>query len=1081
MQKSYDKAVADGDKSFTDKDYQNALTAYKSAGALKPTEAYPKQKITEVQGILDKDKAEGQRYQEAIAQADKSFTDKKYQEALDAYQKASGIKPAEKYPQEQITKVNQLIAEQKKLDDDYQKLLVDADVQFRASKYTEARKLYSDAGALKPIEKLPKDKITEIDGIIADLQSKEQNYTKHISEGDAGFAAKKYDEAIAAYNSALKIKPTEAYPQSQIDKINSLVVEIKKQDADYTAAVAAADKSLAANKYDDAITDYKKALTLKPSEKYPQDKIAEAEKKIADLKALQQAYDKAIADADKSLSGKDYVNALASYKSAGDLKPSEAYPKQKITEVQAIMDKDKAEGQRYQEAIAQADKSFTDKKYAEAITSYQNALTIKSAEKYPVDQIVKINQLIADEKKLDDNYDKAMADADVQFKAGKFDEAKSLYNNALALKPSEKLPKDKIAEIDSLLADKQKKDQDYSKSISEGDGLLADKKFEAAITAYNHALTVKPSEQYPTTQIDKINKLIAEQKKLDEDYQSEIAVADNLFDSKKYTEAITAYKKATALKPSEKYPVDRIAETEKDIADMKAQQDSYDKAIAEGDKKMIAKDYDNALAAFKSAVSIKPAEEYPAKKITEVQTIIDKQKAEAASYQEAITLADKYFKSEKYSEALEPYQRATTINPSEKYPKDQIAAINKLLAEQKKLDDDYQKLLTDADDLAKATKYTEARALYNNASTLKPTEKLPKDKMGEMDGIIAALKQKDENYSKAINTASEQYTAKNFTGALKSYEDALAIKPAEKMPQERIASIKAELKAIDDNYAKAIALGDSKLASKDLMEALNAYQNALEIKVNEDYPKSKIAEINTALANQKEEQEKLYASYVSSGDQAFANKDYAVAKSSFTKAGGIKPAEAYPKQQLVIINKIIEDLEIARKTEYTKALGQADKLYNTKIFDQAIDAYEVAAKINPDDNYPGLQISKIRKYMTDHAIQDLYSEPLVINEGGEKKFTFASIEPRLRKNNYILLKVRSTGKTTPKVYLNYGQGNLKNGGIVLRSIDKNTISDYLIRISVQDKWYREDNNWISLYVEIGDIEITKVQIAAGDE
>jgi len=119
--------------------------------------------------------------------------------------------------------------------------------------------------------------------------------------------------------------------------------------------------------------------------------------------------------------------------------------------------------------------------------------------------------------------------------------------------------------------------------------------------------------------------------------------------------------------------------------------------------------------------------------------------------------------------------------------------------------------------------------------------------------------------------------------------------------------------------------------------------------------------------------------------------------------------------------------------------------------------------------------------MVDHAIQDLYSQTLAISEGNEKKFTFTAIDPRLRKNNYILLKARSTGKNAPKVYLNYGKDNQKNGGIVLRSLDKNTINDYLIRISVQDKWFREDNNWISLFVETGDIEIAKVQIAAGEE
>ena len=224
----------------------------------------------------------------------------------------------------------------------------------------------------------------------------------------------------------------------------------------------------------------------------------------------------------------------------------------------------------------------------------------------------------------------------------------------------------------------------------------------------------------------------------------------------------------------------------------------------------------------------------------------------------------------------------------------------------------------------------------------------------------------------------------------------------------------------------------------------------------------------------------MYNTYISEADKLAADKDYAGAKSAYTKAAGIKPAEAYPKQRIAEVTKINEEIELARRAEYTKALGEADKLYNTKIFDLAIDAYDAASLINPNDTYPAQQVSKIRKYMADHAIQDLFSQTLEVKEGNEKKFSFGVIEPRLRKNNYILLKARSTGKTAPKVYLNYGKDGQKNGGIVLRSLDKTSVNDYLIRISVQDKWYREDNNWISLFVETGDIEISKVQIAAGD-
>ncbi|MFZ4548049.1 MAG: hypothetical protein ACOYN4_11470, partial [Bacteroidales bacterium] len=546
-------------------------------------------------------------------------------------------------------------------------------------------------------------------------------------------------------------------------------------------------------------------------------------------------------------------------------------------------------------------------------------------------------------------------------------------------------------------------------------------------------------------------------------------------------EAITEYRKALTMKPSEKYPVEKIAEAEKEIASVKEKQLAYDKAVADGDKKLQAKEYKNALTAFKNASLAKPGEQYPTSKITEIEAIIAKQNTDNSNYTDAITLADNFFKEQKFREAMEPYQRATTIKPLEKYPQEQIVAINKFLAEQKKIDDDYQKLITDAETQLKANKYNEAKAIFESASALKPSEKLPKDKIAEIEGILSDIKLKDEKYTKALTTAAEFYAAKNADAAIKSYEEASLLKPSEKYPQERISAIKVELKAIDDTYNKAIALGDSKLASKSLMEALNAYQNALEIKPTESFPKTKITEINTLLLAQKEEMEKMYTSYIADGDALVNGKDYSGAKSAFTKAAGIKPDESYPKQRLTEINKIVEEIELTRKAEYTKALGEADKLYNTKIFDQAIDAYEAAAKINPADSYPENQINKIRKYISDHAIQDLYSQAFQITEGNEKKFTFSSIEPRLRKNNYILLKARSTGKSSPKVYLNYGKDSQKNGGIVLRSLDKTVISDYMIRISVQDKWYREDNNWISIYVETGDVEITKVQIAAGDE
>jgi tetratricopeptide (TPR) repeat protein len=694
---NYSAAIAAADKSLAELKYDEALSSYKQALTIKPAEKYPKDKSDEINKILAKQKSDNDKYILAISNGEKAMTASNHALALNSFQEASGIKPNEQYPKDKIAEINAALAAQQKNDELYNTAVKNGDLSFGAGEYDKAIASYTEATNLKKAEKYPQDQLAKINKILADAHSAQENYTQAITEGDNNFTNQKFAEAIASYKKAQAIKPSEEYPKTQIEKINTLLVAQEKQNADYLAAIASADKQFTSKSYDEAILGYRKALELKPTEKYPSEKIAEAEKLIADLKALQESYDKAIANGEKSFTEKDYPNSLVSFKSASDLKPTEAYPKQKINEIQAILDQDKAEAQRYQEAVAQGDKLLTDKKYNEALAPYQQASTIRPSEKYPLDQIAKINQLITEQNKLEADYLKLTTDAGILLKDTKYNEARSLYVNAGSLKPDEKLPKDKIAEIDAILAGIQQQEANYTKAISEGDAFFTGKKYTEAITSYTTAADIKPSETYPKTQLEKINTLLTEQKKLNDEYLTLIATADKSFDDANFQEAIIDYRKALTLKSAEKYPADRIAESEKQIADLKAKQEAYEKAITEGDKKFLAKDYENALTDFRTAVSLKAAETYPAQKITEIQTILDKNKAENDRYQDAITLADKFFASEKYREALEPYQRATTIKPTEKYPQEQINHINQLLAEQKKLDDDYQKLIIEAD------------------------------------------------------------------------------------------------------------------------------------------------------------------------------------------------------------------------------------------------------------------------------------------------------------------------------------------------------------------------------------------------
>ena len=92
---------------------------------------------------------------------------------------------------------------------------------------------YTEASELKKNEKYPQDQIAKINKILGDVHSADENYTQAITEGDNNFSNQKFNEAIASYKKASGIKPAETYPKSQVEKINTLIAEQKKLDADY--------------------------------------------------------------------------------------------------------------------------------------------------------------------------------------------------------------------------------------------------------------------------------------------------------------------------------------------------------------------------------------------------------------------------------------------------------------------------------------------------------------------------------------------------------------------------------------------------------------------------------------------------------------------------------------------------------------------------------------------------------------------------------------------------------------------------------------------------------------------------------
>ena len=293
----------------------------------------------------------------------------------------------------------------------------------------------------------------------------------------------------------------------------------EQRNTSYNNAIAQGDAYFNNKEYQPAITSYKEALDVKPEETYPQTRITEIEALVAQIAATQKAYDDAIARADRNFNREIYDAAKLGYSEAKQAKPDEVYPDEMIAKIdsieKAIADKlaqdaaaeaerirllEEQKNQAYNSALAQADTYFNEKDYKNATSFYKEALDVKPEELYPQEQLNEIKRLEEEILVIENQYRGLVKDADGLFSRKNYEDAKVKYNEALALKNNEEYPKSQLTKIDQVLASLAKAEElesRYNVAIQQGDNSFDAQNYNESITAFESALVYKPGESYP--------------------------------------------------------------------------------------------------------------------------------------------------------------------------------------------------------------------------------------------------------------------------------------------------------------------------------------------------------------------------------------------------------------------------------------------------------------------------------------------------------------------------------------------------------------------------------------------------------
>jgi len=975
-QKKYLDKIKAGDQLMTAKDYAKAITAYEEAielankSKLDDTEAANKldlafeedRKLREQQL---KEQQENAEFFKLIEDGKKLEAKNELQLAKDKYEEALTKREGNKEAIDLIDKMNkaiELAATEEKRNADYLLAMNEAKTLFDLDQLEQAKLKYQAAQFLKSTEKEPPLKIAEIDKKIND---KAKNAKKQAAFDELMKQAlelqnnEKYDDAISKYTEAQLLIKDRTEPKAGIELCeqkkkekadlakNQAVQE--KLDRDYAAAIQKADALFDTKKYAESIKEYQIAKALKPSEEHPISRIKDAQTNIAELvdaDAKKKQFDQLVKDGGVALSQNKLAEAKEKYNAANAIISNDAVVLAKLQEIE-----------------------------------------LKEA------------ALLASQT-LDNNYKNFMEQGENAIKNGSYPEAKNFFQEAKNLKRDEALPTERIAFVDSkileMAADQAKKAQ-Y-------DGLLASATTKEAASDLNGALVdlkkafdlIKDEGlKNRITVLEKRISDLANSAKIKADYDAAIQKADLAFSNKEWENAIKHYKEAKIIDGSQTFPDEQIAFAQTELSKMQNAQErknNFTKIFADAEKFFGDKKYAQADNTYQNALNYAddPADkDKTEKRRAEIKDILDKQEGidrQKKNYNEAISAAQEFERSENLEQALVKYREATTFDPVAELPKlkekeltTKIEEKNKLAANQAKFD----AIILEGDNLFIAGKFDEAITKYTEGNVPFPNSTIVKSKIDEVKKKIKESQQsaEEQTYLKILSDAQNARDLKNYDDALRLYNQALTQRQNDAIPKQKIKEIQEEIEqnkriqvqmeANRARYDKLIKDGYD-FMSKDLLDqALVAYLEAERLMSTEAEPKQKIEQIRNIQATRQSTSEAERSrlaqirELILAGDRDFGNEKYNEALQNYQDALALAEQDETIKKKIEITKeRIVQYDKDQEELAWKSKMSAADKAFFEREYDVALAFYNEVLVLNAENKKAKEQIALIDRIKT---------------------------------------------------------------------------------------------------------------------
>lgn len=976
-----------------------------------------KKKINDLLLKADKDKLENDmKYQQAITAAATAEGKEEYEQAIAKYEEALTYKPMEQMPADKINELEALLNAQKKAeleqqqkDQEYNNLIEAADNLRDQEKLDDAVAKYKEA-LTKKNEQYPKDQITALEAKIKQLKEEAANqaaYDELIKKGDMFLKQNSLKTARDKYTEASELKPSEQYPKDKLKEIDDKMKAQEEQEAkkkQYDDAIAAGDGFFDAESYESAKEKYEEALAIENSSTYAKGRIEECTKRINEAKAAKELEEKIanlLKEGNDAIPPKNYDVAKAKFEEVLTLDAANAEAKEKLALVLQKMEEEAdelAKQKEFDQLVADGDNAVSGDDFDTGISKYEAALKIMASpevenklkdarqKKQAMDQLA--------EKQAE--YDKAMEEGGALMISGNLEAAKQKFQTASSIDPTQQEPKDKIKEIDKMLADQKaaKEQQDkYDAAIAEADGLYDAKKWQQSLDKYKEAIALEDNSngiidggsghaQQRVAEIEGILKSEKEAADLQAKIDGLLSDANTLYNQKKLEDSKVKYQEVLSLDPSNQKATDAIDKINGELAALKSEQEkeeAFNKLKEEGFALADQEKYNDAKQKLQEALAMKD-DASVRNKLKEIDNIIQAQQDAAAvdkQYDDLMSQAQSLESSNDLSAAISKYKEASKVKPAESLPKDKIAELeqkikdNNALTEQQAIDDQYNGLMSEAASLESANDLTGAISKYQQASKVKPAESEPKDKIIELQDRIKGQADQakiDAEYMALMKKGDDLMAKEEYLDAIDEYNKALALKPSEKEPVEKAEEAarleKAKHQEVDEQYEKILTVAEKKLDEGDYDKAIELANRAKNLKPTDPRPDKLMQRIE-----QKKKIDADYAKLMSEADALASNENYVEAKTKYQQASNKKPEEQLPIDKVAEMDKLIDDAQSSAQADelYKEYMSNGERYQRQEKYDQALSEFQNALSAKPNDVPAQNKINEIQQILDDIA------------------------------------------------------------------------------------------------------------------